>query len=143
MYGLPLILGLLGMGFHFFKDKRGAIVVTTLFLFTGLAIILYLNQPPYQPRERDYSYVASFFAFAIWIGMGVLGLFEILSKLAKTKQAGTGIAIAATVVALIVPELGEVSLSFAQLSDQCLSGAGIASHFHYNSVVFLFPNFYK
>ncbi len=101
MYGLPLILGLLGMGFQFMKDKRNAIVVATLFLFTGLAIVLYLNQPPYQPRERDYSYVASFFAFAIWIGLGVLGLFELFSRLAKTQKSG--VAIAATVVALIVP----------------------------------------
>jgi len=103
MYGLPLILGLIGMFFQFFKDKRNALVVATLFIFTGLAIILYLNQPPYQPRERDYSYVASFFAFAIWIGLGVLGLFELFSKWAKTKQTGTGIAIAATVVSLLVP----------------------------------------
>jgi hypothetical protein len=103
MYGLPLILGLIGMFFQFLKDKRNAIVVATLFLFTGFAIILYLNQPPYQPRERDYSYVASFFAFAIWIGLGVLGLFEVFSKWAKNKQAGMGMAAAATVVALIVP----------------------------------------
>lgn len=101
MYGLPLLLGLLGMGFQFRKDKRNAIVVATLFLFTGLAIVLYLNQPPYQPRERDYSYVASFFAFAIWIGLGVLGLFELFSKWAKNQKSG--MAMAATVVALIVP----------------------------------------
>jgi len=118
MYGLPLILGLIGMCFHFFKDKRNAIVVATLFLFTGLAIILYLNQPPYQPRERDYSYVASFFAFAIWIGLGVLGLFELFSKWAKTKQAGSGIAIAAIVISLIVP----VVMAHAEWDDHDRSG---------------------
>jgi len=117
MYGLPLILGLLGMGFHFYKDKRNAIVVATLFIFTGLAIILYLNQPPYQPRERDYSYVASFFAFAIWIGLGVLGLFELFSKWAKSKQTGA-IAIAATVVALVVP----VVMAHAEWNDHDRSG---------------------
>jgi hypothetical protein len=110
MYGLPLILGLLGMCFHFYKDKRNALVVATLFFFTGMAIILYLNQPPYQPRERDYSYVGAFWAFAIWIGLGVLGLFELFSKWASKNPkngakgiAGSGLAIAATVVALIVP----------------------------------------
>lgn len=113
MYGLPLILGLIGMCFHFFKDKRNALVVATLFFFTGFAIILYLNQPPYQPRERDYSYVGAFFAFAIWIGLGVLGLFEFFSKWTKTKNAGSGIAIAATVVALIVP----VVMAHAEWND--------------------------
>jgi hypothetical protein len=122
MYGLPLILGLIGMGFHFYKDKRNAMVVATLFIFTGLAIILYLNQPPYQPRERDYSYVASFFAFAIWIGLGVLGLFELFSKWASSKTKGTSgsstMAIAATVVALVVP----VVMAHAEWDDHDRSG---------------------
>lgn len=118
MYGLPLILGILGMCFHFMKDKRNALVVATLFVFTGLAIVLYLNQPPYQPRERDYSYVASFFAFAIWIGLGVLGLFELFSKWMKNQQAGKGVAIVATVVALVVP----VVMAHAEWNDHDRSG---------------------
>ncbi|MCE3229312.1 MAG: formate-dependent nitrite reductase, rane component [Bacteroidetes bacterium] len=75
-YGLPLILGLLGMIFHFLRNRSDAWVVLCFFLLTGLAIVVYLNQTPYQPRERDYAYAGSFYAFAIWIGMGVLALFD-------------------------------------------------------------------
>ncbi len=118
MYGLPLILGLIGMGFQFMKDRRNWLVVGTLFFFTGLAIILYLNQPPYQPRERDYSYVGSFYAFAIWIGLGVLGLYELLAKATKNRQAGTGMAILSTVLAVIVP----VVMCRAEWDDHDRSG---------------------
>lgn len=75
-YFIPLILGLIGLFFHFLKAPKDAFVVLLLFLFTGFAIVIYLNQKPYEPRERDYAYAASFYAFAIWIGMGVYGLFE-------------------------------------------------------------------
>ncbi|GAB4379420.1 MAG: DUF2723 domain-containing protein [Salibacteraceae bacterium] len=75
-YAIPLILGLLGMFFHFRKDLHSAWVVLLLFFFTGLAIVVYLNQYPYQPRERDYAYAGSFYAFAIWIGFGVLALYD-------------------------------------------------------------------
>lgn len=118
LYGLPMLLGFLGMFFHFFKDRRNSLVVATLFFFTGIAIILYLNQPPYQPRERDYSYVGSFFAFAIWIGLGVLGIIEFFTKLAKNKQSGPAIAIAGTVVALIVP----VVMAHAEWDDHDRKG---------------------
>lgn len=77
-YGLPLLLGLIGMAFHFMRDGRRAFAVLVLFLVTGLGIIVYLNQTPMQPRERDYSYVASFFAFALWIGIGAAGLLQLL-----------------------------------------------------------------
>ena len=76
-YGLPLLLGLIGLAFHFVRDWRQAFAVLILFLVTGIGIILYLNQPPNQPRERDYSYVASFFAFSLWIGIGATGLLEL------------------------------------------------------------------
>jgi len=79
-YGLPLLLGIIGLFYHYKKQKKDFAVVLLLFFFTGLAIILYLNQTPYQPRERDYSYVGSFYAFAIWIGLGVLSLYEWISK---------------------------------------------------------------
>lgn len=82
---LPLILGLLGLYFHFVKSYKDGIVVFALFIMTGLAIVIYLNQYPYQPRERDYAYVASFYAFAIWIGLGVLALYEWLKKYANDK----------------------------------------------------------
>ena len=69
---LPLILGLIGMLYHFKKNNHDAISVLLFFLFTGVLIIVYLNVVPYQPRERDYAYVGSFYAFSIWIGLGVL-----------------------------------------------------------------------
>jgi hypothetical protein len=82
-YGLPLLLGLLGASWHFRRYRRHAAVVLTLFLMTGVAIILYLNQPPNQPRERDYSYVGSFIVFAVWVGMGTAALGEWLRERLK------------------------------------------------------------
>ncbi len=76
-YALPLILGLLGAAVHFKRDWRRAFSVLILFLVTGVGIILYLNQTPLQPRERDYSYVASFFAFSLWVGIGAASLLEL------------------------------------------------------------------
>ncbi|MGQ9863975.1 MAG: glycosyltransferase family 117 protein [Bacteroidia bacterium] len=75
-YGLPLILGLIGAAWQYSKNRKDFAVVAALFFFTGIAIILYLNQPPDQPRERDYSYVGSFITYAIWVGLGVAGLVE-------------------------------------------------------------------
>lgn len=98
-YALPLILGLLGMFFHFKRSKPDAWVVLSFFLLTGLAIVIYLNQYPYQPRERDYAYTGSFYAFAIWIGFGVLFLYDLLSR----RAASNGIAIGATAISLVVP----------------------------------------
>ena len=79
-YLLPLLLGIIGFFYHLNVDKRNTFVVFLMFIMTGLAIIVYLNQYPYQPRERDYAYAASLFAFAIWIGLGVMSLTRLLSK---------------------------------------------------------------
>ena len=79
-YFLPLLLGLLGFLFQLSKSKKDTWVVFLLFIMTGLAIIVYLNQTPLQPRERDYAYAGSFYAFAIWIGLGVLALYDGLRK---------------------------------------------------------------
>lgn len=75
-YLLPLILGLIGFVYQLLRHGRDWSVVMLLFFFTGVAIVIYLNQTPYQPRERDYAYVGSFYAFAIWIGLGVFALYE-------------------------------------------------------------------
>jgi hypothetical protein len=75
-YMLPLILGLIGFIFMLTKSTRGWWLVMLLFLLTGFAIIIYLNQKPIEPRERDYAYAASFYAFSIFIGMSVLALYE-------------------------------------------------------------------
>ncbi|MDR0790822.1 MAG: DUF2723 domain-containing protein, partial [Bacteroidales bacterium] len=80
LFCLPLLLGVAGLIFHIKRRKKDAFVVFLLFFMTGLAIVIYLNQPPTQPRERDYAYAGSFYAFAIWIGLGVYGLYEWLRK---------------------------------------------------------------
>lgn len=85
---LPFLLGLLGIFFHFQKDWKRALSVLALFILTGAAIIVFLNQTPMQPRERDYAYVGSFFAFAIWIGMGGVGLIDMVKEYMKSSHAG-------------------------------------------------------
>ncbi|MGC4099891.1 protein O-mannosyl-transferase family [Ferruginibacter sp.] len=103
LFALPLILGILGLVYQARKDKRDAFVVTLLFILTGAAIVFYLNQAGNQPRERDYAFVGSFYAFAIWIGLGVLYVKELIAKL--TKNATTGGYIAAALCMLAVPIL--------------------------------------
>lgn len=101
-YCLPLLLGLIGMFWQAYKGNKGIQqfwVVFFLFFMTGLAIVLYLNQTPQQPRERDYAYAGSFYAFAIWIGLGVAAIAEKL----RTKLGDNPSAIIATVVCLLVP----------------------------------------
>ncbi|RLD63139.1 MAG: hypothetical protein DRI84_10060 [Bacteroidetes bacterium] len=82
-YLLPFLLGIIGLAFMAYRDVKNFSVVALLFLFTGLAIVVYLNQYPMQPRERDYAYVGSFYAFAIWIGLGVYALFDMAFTLKK------------------------------------------------------------
>ena len=82
-YLLPFILGIIGLLYQYQKNKKDFWVVMAFFFMTGLAIVLYLNQTPFQPRERDYSYAGSFYAYAIWIGLGVAGIIEFLGNRAK------------------------------------------------------------
>ena len=100
-YFLPLLLGLVGLFYQYNRGRKGKesfSITFMLFFFTGIAIIIYLNQTPIQPRERDYSYAGSFYAFAIWIGLGALSLYSTLSKIWK----GTTPAILVTLVSLIL-----------------------------------------
>ena len=99
-YFLPLILGLIGLFYHIKKDMKNSWVVFLLFFMTGLAIVIYLNQTPYQPRERDYAYAGSFYAFCIWIGIGLISIVEMLQKVMKNKMA---VAVVAFVLCLSVP----------------------------------------
>ena len=102
LFMLPFILGLIGMFYHF-KHKGGdAFVNMLLFFFTGFAIVIYLNQAGNQPRERDYAYVGSFYAFAVWIGLGVLQIKDWLAKLISQNIAST---LATAVCLLAVPVL--------------------------------------
>ncbi|MDO4735664.1 MAG: DUF2723 domain-containing protein [Bacteroidia bacterium] len=98
-YFLPLILGLIGLFYQYRKDKHNWWVTMLLFFLTGIAIVVYLNQPPLQPRERDYAYAGSFYAFTIWLGFAVMWLYDVCKKYLNPKVA----AIAAGVVCVIVP----------------------------------------
>ena len=101
-FGIPLLLGLIGMFFQYRKSKEYFGVTALLFFLTGAALVLYLNSPPIEPRERDYIYAGSYYVFTIWIGFGVLMIFEWLNSLSKNaKIAG----IAATLIGLIIPTL--------------------------------------
>ncbi len=85
-YMLPLLLGILGLAYHIRKHPKDAFIVFIMFFMTGLAIAIYLNMPPKQPRERDYAFVGSFSFYAIWIGLGVMALSEWISKLFKKNE---------------------------------------------------------
>ena len=107
-YMLPLLLGLIGLLFQFANDKRGGWLTFLMFFMTGIAVVIYLNQPPYQVRERDYAYAGSFYAFSIWIGIAVAALYTWISNLCKAgKKKGCEVTIASavTVMALLVPVL--------------------------------------
>ena len=103
-YLLPLLLGLLGLFFQFARDKRGCWLVFLLFFMTGIAVVLYLNQPPYQVRERDYAYAGSFYAFSIWIGMAVAAIVGWVTQGLKKKES-MAVAAVATAACLCVPAL--------------------------------------
>lgn len=95
---LPFILGLIGLVFHAKKDAKSFYVLLALFLFTGLALKIYLNERPFEPRERDYALVGSFYVFAIWIALGVYALYDGLKQYLQPKIAGPVI-IAASLLA--------------------------------------------
>ena len=99
LLALPLILGLIGLFFHYYRHRQDFIVNMLLFFFTGMAIVFYLNQAGNQPRERDYAYVGSFYAFAVWIGLAVPALVQLAVE--KNQQLLKKIAIAAGIVYLV------------------------------------------
>lgn len=101
-YMLPLILGIVGLLYQLKKDEKSFAVVGMLFILTGVALVVYMNSPPVEPRERDYIYVGSFYAFAIWIGFGVLAIAEWLMRFIKKPMPATAIAL---VIAMPVPTI--------------------------------------
>ena len=103
-YGLPLLLGLIGLFWQAFRGRRGIRqfwVVFFLFFMTGLAIVIYLNQTPVQPRERDYAYAGSFYAFAIWCGLGVAAIIDLLKKYLKVSNVAVTAVV--SLLCLLVP----------------------------------------
>lgn len=111
LYMLPFLLGIVGCVYQFLRNKKDWVVNFLLFFFTGIAVVLYLNQPGNQPRERDYAYVGSFFAFAIWIGLGVVGLVK-MAQLKNDKKLFTDMLIYGSV------------LTFFIMVMSCLPGSG-------------------
>jgi hypothetical protein len=133
LYGLPLIIGLLGMWFHFKHRKRDAVVILLLWFFTGMAIVLYVNQPAVQPRERDYSYVCSFYAFAIWVGIGVIALATLLKKLLAAKKS----VVAAICTGLLA---APVLMAFQEWRGHDRSTKTVARDMAYNYLISCPPN---
>src|SRR6185503_6397864 len=99
---IPFILGFVGMFFQIVKDSKNFFVVGMLFIMTGVAIVVYLNSPPEEPRERDYIYAASYYAFAIWIGLAVVGLADAFNSFIKNLKTS---AVIATLLCLPAPIL--------------------------------------
>ncbi len=131
-YFLPLLLGILGLLTHLKKRKYDFWLVMTLFLFTGVLINVYMNQPPYEPRERDYALVGSFQTFCIWVGLGVLALAEMIRKYLGSKSA-----MAATAASiLLVP----VNMGYQNWDDHDRSGRRIGIDMARNFLDQLEPN---
>jgi hypothetical protein len=122
---LPLLLGLIGTFYHFKRDNKNWWVIMLLFFMTGLAIVLYLNQYPDQPRERDYAYAGSFYFFSVWIGIGVLALFEQLAKVVKES-------IAAPVVGLVCFLAVPVRMGSQNWNDHDRSGRYLTRDIAFN-----------
>ena len=138
-FGLPLafILGLIGMLYHAYKDERMAFSVMSLFIMTGYAIILYLNQDDPQPRERDYSYVGSFFAFSIWVGLGTAAISELITKYIKDQKLSRSLISIALILQVIFVPLVMASTNYFS-HDR--SGNFVAWDYSYNILQSCEPN---
>ncbi|HOP03633.1 MAG TPA: DUF2723 domain-containing protein [Tenuifilaceae bacterium] len=130
---LPFILGLAGLFFQLYRNKKDFWVVMLLFILTGIAIVVYLNQTPYQPRERDYAYAGSFYAFSIWIGLGVLALYQVVRKAFDNPVGAT---ITTAVCLVFVPGI----MAAENWDDHDRSGNFIANDFAYNALNTCEPN---
>ena len=136
-YMLPLLLGILGIFFQVYSGKKGTEqfwVTFFLFFMTGLAIVIYLNQTPYQPRERDYAYAGSFYAFCIWIGLGTLGIIRGLNKYCKIPL--TVASTAGAVLCLLIP----AQMLSQNWDDHNRSKRYITRDFGYNYLTTCEPN---
>jgi tetratricopeptide (TPR) repeat protein len=132
-YFLPLLIGIAGILWQYKRDKKGFTLVLTLFLMTGLAIIFYLNQYPNQPRERDYAYAGSFYAFAIWIGIGFMQIYEQFQRFLNHKLSS---AVTFVLLLLAVPVL----MAFQNWDDHDRSGRYTARDIGANYLESCAPN---
>ena len=136
-YMLPLLLGILGLLYQAYSGQRGIQsfwITFFLFFMTGIAIVLYLNQTPYQPRERDYAYAGSFYAFCIWIGFGVAALAKLMQKYGKLSPVVAGSV--ATVLCLFVP----IQMAGQNWDDHDRSGRYVCRDFGANYLESCEPN---
>jgi hypothetical protein len=132
-YFLPLLIGIAGILWQYKRDKKGFTIVMALFLMTGLAIIFYLNQYPNQPRERDYAYAGSFYAFAIWIGLGFMYVYEQFQRILKHRLSSI---ITFILLLLAVPVL----MAFQNWDDHDRSGRYTARDIGANYLMSCAPN---
>jgi len=140
-YGLPLLLGLLGMSYQFWRDWRRGFAVFIFFFVSGIGIILYLNQTPLQPRERDYSYVASFFAFSFWIGLGAAGIIEMTTEVIRTRLKNISIERWASFgVAGLLLAAVPFWMASVNYDDHDRSGRYVAPDYAYNMLASLDKN---
>ena len=130
-FGLPLafILGLAGIIYHFYRDEKEAFSMMTLFFLTGIAVIIYLNQDNPQPRERDYSYVGSFLAFSVWIGVGAAAIVENIIKKIKTENIGHRLGIAVILLQVVLIPFAMVRANY---HEHDRSGNYVAWDMSYN-----------
>ncbi len=131
-FAIPFLLGLAGAYYHFRKDWKLALAVFVLFFMTGLAIILYLNQPDPQPRERDYSYVGSFFAYSIWIGIGAAAILEWISKKLQSRAGG---AFFPSAMAIVLFVFSPVQVLVKNYHHHDRSGNYVAYDYSYNMLM--------
>ena len=138
LMGLPFLVGLIGMIYHFKRDREKAFAVLVLFIMTGVAIVLYLNQENPQPRERDYAYVGSFFAFALWIGIGASAILEAAHNAFKQSTALRKVGVALTVLILILAV--PFNLYSVNHHDHSRKGNYVAYDYSYNILQSCEPN---
>jgi len=133
-YFLPFLLGLIGLVYQLNRDQRNFSIVLWLFVMMGIALVFYFNTSPGEPRERDYVYAGSFYAFSIWIGFGVLALRDLIARLSKRDNVAT--AAAATVVAMSVPAI----LAAQNWDDHDRSHRTMARDIGWNYLQSVLPN---
>ncbi len=137
LLAIPFLLGLIGSYHHFQRDWKYALAVFALFFMTGLAIILYLNQPDPQPRERDYSYVGSFFAFSIWVGIGAAAILEKVSDIAAKSRRPMFLPV---LFSLVLFFISPVQTMIKNYHEQSRTGNYVAWDYSYNMLISCEPN---
>jgi hypothetical protein len=138
LFGLPFLVGLLGMFYHFRKHSRHAFSIFSLFILTGVAIVFYLNQENPQPRERDYVFVGSYFAFALWIGIGVSAILETIQTAFKenARKARVLTLVFVSALSIIMP----VNLIATNFHEHDRRGNSVAYDYSYNILQSCEPN---